>query len=378
MGSVSFTPLSLNTNYIKIFLTNSIFSNHLDVCLVFEVLGCNLLKLIIKSEYYGIPIHNVKTIMRQVLEGLHYLHVKCKIIHTDIKPENILVTVDQDTIKRLALEATIDQKLGRQLPVSQTCTASVQTRTKVSSKTNRNRKKKLKRRAKKNRNRLEGDFVEFLSLNTADDSNENNDNDSTLSAHQQDSRRSKNSEGNDKDSSNRDIDSNSVDTSVKSEDNSILSTSLKPSTSDSKLDPAKDIMDIDIKIADLGNACWQHQHFTDAIQTRHYRCLEVILGADYGPPADIWSAACMAFELATGDFLFEPHAGDDYSRDDDHLGHIVELLGDIPYKITQSGKHARTYFDKRGKFYLFKHVVCKIIQKYLTISIIQPRTIKKY
>jgi hypothetical protein len=23
-----------------------------------------------------------------VLEGLHYLHVKCQIIHTDIKPEN--------------------------------------------------------------------------------------------------------------------------------------------------------------------------------------------------------------------------------------------------------------------------------------------------
>jgi serine/threonine protein kinase len=25
-----------------------------------------------------------------VLEGLHYLHTKCKIIHTDIKPENVL------------------------------------------------------------------------------------------------------------------------------------------------------------------------------------------------------------------------------------------------------------------------------------------------
>ncbi len=28
--------------------------------------------------------------MKQVLEGLHYLHTKCKIIHTDIKPENVL------------------------------------------------------------------------------------------------------------------------------------------------------------------------------------------------------------------------------------------------------------------------------------------------
>ena len=78
-----------------------------------------------------------------------------------------------------------------------------------------------------------------------------------------------------------------------------------------------------VKIADLGNACWEHHHFTDDIQTRQYRALEVIIGAGYGPPADIWSTACMAFELATGDYLFEPHSGDDYSRDEDHLAHII-------------------------------------------------------
>lgn len=37
----------------------------------------------------------------------------------------------------------------------------------------------------------------------------------------------------------------------------------------------------------------QHHHFTEDIQTRQYRCLEVLIGAGYGPPADIWSTACM-------------------------------------------------------------------------------------
>jgi hypothetical protein len=37
----------------------------------------------------------------------------------------------------------------------------------------------------------------------------------------------------------------------------------------------------------------QYHHFTEDIQTRQYRCLEVLLGAGYGTPADIWSTACM-------------------------------------------------------------------------------------
>jgi serine/threonine protein kinase len=59
--------------------------NGTHVCMVFEVLGHNLLKLIIRSNYRGIPIANVKTITKQVLQGLDYLHRKCQIIHTDVR-----------------------------------------------------------------------------------------------------------------------------------------------------------------------------------------------------------------------------------------------------------------------------------------------------
>ena len=56
----------------------------------------------------------------------------------------------------------------------------------------------------------------------------------------------------------------------------------------------------------------------------------------------------MAFELATGDYLFEPHTGDNYSRDEDHIAHIIELTGDIPRHIMFSGKYSRDFFTKKG------------------------------
>ena len=34
----------------------------------------------------------------------------------------------------------------------------------------------------------------------------------------------------------------------------------------------------------------------------------------------------MTFELATGDFLFEPKAGRDYSRDEDHMAQVGAVL----------------------------------------------------
>lgn len=56
--------------------------------------------------------------------------------------------------------------------------------------------------------------------------------------------------------------------------------------------------------------------------------------------------------MATGDFLFEPHAGDGYSRDEDHLAHIIELLGPIPPHIATNGKHSPQLFNKKGNITL--------------------------
>ncbi|CAB3222280.1 unnamed protein product [Arctia plantaginis] len=360
--------------------------NGTHVCMVFEVLGHHLLKLILKSNYRGIPRDNVKTIIRQVLEGLDYLHTKCKIIHTDIKPENVLVCVDEPYIRKLAAEATELHSLGLRLPHSLISTAPKEFQEQVvTAKMSRNKKKKLKKKAKrqsmllkKQMEQIEEMEEQKKQLNNSESAPMSQDNDDSPQTPEEasviETTRSENEPNingcNDLEQADEeafDTDADAVQVRTKqygcgddagtpmSEGEmtdtppSFNSQSTKGKSLEKKLDPAFDVCELEVKIADLGNACWVHRHFTEDIQTRQYRSLEVLLSAGYGTSADIWSTACMAFELATGDYLFEPHSGDGYSRDEDHLAHIIELLGDIPKRIAASGKYSKVFFNKKGE-----------------------------
>lgn len=141
--------------------------NGIHVCMVFEVLGHHLLKWIIKSNYQGLPLPCVKSIIRQVLQGLDYLHTKCKIIHTDIKPENILMCVDDAFVRRMAMEATEWQKAGAPPPSGSAVSTAPQLKP-VSSidmgKISKNKKKKLKKKQKRQAELLERRMLEIEAL----------------------------------------------------------------------------------------------------------------------------------------------------------------------------------------------------------------------
>jgi len=431
--------------------------NGTHVCMVFEVLGHNLLKFIIRSNYQGIPLPNVKLIMKQVLEGLDYMHSKCKIIHTDIKPENVLVCVDESHIRRIAAEATHYHKLGLKLPGSAVSTAPKELReVDMTAKMSKSKKKKLKKRAKRNqalmeetmqhieqeeKEEKEGEKVRQNGDTTTEDidlddgeavseasgvpvaegevAEESTPNStgtpqsheehmkhlaelevaavvsgkSTMCLSDVEKRKSFadmklvdftpgsgslegipglpeecNGHGGDEDEDAKSKGSEAMSVTSPEDgtaeepptDTGRTMSTGSGSTADgdpgdlSRLNVKRDAVsevcpDLQVKIADLGNACWVHHHFTEDIQTRQYRSLEVLLGAGYGPPADIWSTACMAFEMATGDYLFEPHSGEDYSRDEDHLAHVIELIGPIPRNIAFSGKYSKEFFKKTGE-----------------------------
>jgi len=107
---------------------------------------------------------------------------------------------------------------------------------------------------------------------------------------------------------------------------------------------------ISIKIADLGNATPSTKHYTEDIQTRQYRAPEAILGrSDWDARADIWSVACLIFELLTAEYLFDPQGqGELFTKDDDHMAQIIELMGDVPMGVKMGGKYSRELFDHTG------------------------------
>eukprot|EP01133_Synstelium_polycarpum_P003695 gene3695-4257_t len=223
------------------------------VCMVFEVLGNNLLDLIKHYRYRGIPLTLVRSIMKQVLVGLDHLHTRCSIIHTDLKPENVLLRhkfdVDAD-----------DYTWGH-----------------TYESTNR---------------------ISSITINK----------DTVF------------------------INGESFIVAPKDETQMLSKTNYP-----------------EVQIVDLGNACWIDRHFTDDIQTRQYRSPEAIVRMKWSTPVDIWSAACMAFELATGDHLFKPKSGKSFDKSDDHLALMIELLGKIPKVIVHQGTKSRTYFHSSGE-----------------------------
>jgi serine/threonine protein kinase len=94
------------------------------------------------------------------------------------------------------------------------------------------------------------------------------------------------------------------------------------------------------KVVDMGNACFTNKHFTDDIQTREYRSPEVLLGHEYGCNTDIFSLACVIFELLTNNFLFKPKKISGIKKNEDHMYQMLDTLGPMNKEFAINGKYS--------------------------------------
>ncbi|XP_047967320.1 SRSF protein kinase 1-like isoform X2 [Salvia hispanica] len=289
--------------------------NGQHVCMVFEYLGDNLLTLIKYSAYRGLPLHKVKEVCFHILVGLDYLHRKLSIIHTDLKPENILllsrIDPSKDPTKSEAplILPTSKGKIAFESQTSKDVKGSC-------SDLPKNQKTQIRRKANPAVSRCAGNEA-------SEEAELDNEASGPEDSHEADK---SNGEG-------------KCDASILGAANNDESSDGYIGTKDNKRGSRstrqKLLAEVDLKckLVDFGSACWIHKQFTSDIQTRQYRCPEVILGSKYSTSADMWSFACICFELATGDVLFDPHSGENFDRDEDHLALMMELLGMMPRKV---------------------------------------------
>eukprot|EP00873_Tetraselmis_striata_P021100 jgi/Tetstr1/441364/TSEL_029613.t1 len=323
------------------------FGSH--VCMVFETLGDNLLALIKRYNYRGLPLPLVRRLTVDILQGLDYMHRECSIIHTDLKPENVMLTLplverSAGAQRRGAPSASPSPSQDGPMPHAEVrgaeapeeeeaeggqadaeaadggeAEAEAEAPSAVAAALNgggltRNQRKKLKKKQKK---AAEGGQAPQPAQPPAP----------KVRAAAPPQQHGNAAEAGGSGSSRR----------------------PDPDQRE-RLDPAAEEWGRwHCKIVDFGNACWTHKQLTCDIQTRQYRCPEAIMGAKYSTPVDIWSVACMVFELVTGDLLFEPRSGERYSRDEDHLALCSELLGRIPKKVALSGKYSKEFFNRQGE-----------------------------
>ncbi|KAI8803886.1 kinase-like domain-containing protein, partial [Cladochytrium replicatum] len=281
------------------------------ICMAFEVLGPNLLTLIRQYHHRGIPVPIVFRIIKQVLMGLDYLHRECGIIHTDLKPENVLISIDTAKMirkldsKRSSIAISLNSTPGTSLEREIVDTQQPVLQRKLSDAGQPPKKLKSVKRAENEK---------------GDGENE-------------DEYERKKRKKERKDEKRRQMNEKIRVSFVKWYEKLHLS----------------NFEYVKVKIADLGNACWVDHHFTNDIQTRQYRSPEAILGAKYDSSADIWSLGCMIFELLTGDYMFDPQQGQRYTKDDDHIAQIIELLGPFPKSLALKGKYSNEIFNSRGE-----------------------------
>lgn len=287
-------------------------TNHL----IYELLGCTLLEVfkIFNDEddeelsdsqdkgstssedesngsYEMIPMNGIKRIIKDILKGLYEAHSK-KIIHTDLKPENVMLNIVSPRVELLK-EWFLKQNPS-QILMDLITNELPDNFLELDKSKRKGQKKKAKLRA----------LNKFKTLF----------NQKRL---------------------------------IKAIDKSPKKYGLLDD-----IEKLKEFLNNDViaKIVDFGNGEIEGELIQEEISLRCYRCPENIINEDYNVKSDIWVVGCMCYELITGEYLFDiPRKKKSIDRNREHLRQMYEVLGKMPRYLTEKCDFSEDYFDQKGR-----------------------------
>ena len=189
--------------------------------------------------------------------GLDFLHTKCSIIHTDLKPENVLMCPEQN-------------EFSESLEAYALALAAAAASTQQLSKSQKRRLRDKRRKAKAKGEGGAADGVDGQDQEGGQDGGEDGGDDACSDGDADELA------GGAKQSTDKADESNG--------DPYEVAKKLAPKfLNGRKRFESLTVESVGAKVVDLGNACYTHKHFTEDIQTRQYRSPEVGLFANDFP-----------------------------------------------------------------------------------------------
>lgn len=386
------------------------------VCSVYELYAGAVQLIIHIGKYkYGLPVNVVKKIIKQLLQSLVFLHDKMKIVHTDVKPENMLFTgrseYQQKIIdafnasgfkqqhKKILLEHKNPQIIAAEIEIlAGTCIDAVRDIVAVY-----NNDEDIESDIESDSDNIYSDDIpeSFDSDDNSNQAGSDPDDNSDQAGSESDSsidteefiKTLKNysdksiDEEDDYDSDNytenttdeiyndraqsipdtdrwinyaniKDLDNKTVEKIVDGEtvdvelyDFSSVLNKRDVTTDTRVVITDENINNFDIVLTDFGGAYFHDQRTKNEVQTRYYRAPEVILDYPYTYSADIWSVGCVAYELLTGYALFTPDEKV-LNKDIQHLYLMEKIIGPIPLIMKKKSRRATYLFDKNRNYHI--------------------------